>query len=91
MKKNRPFILPKKLLVVFSGFGFAMWIGSYYDFIKGGDSIRMLVLAILFSLVSMISAIVHAYKNEIEDRNYWIGSFVFLPFIAPFIYFISRK
>lgn len=92
MPKKSKLILPQRLLVALSGFSIAMWFGAYFHWQenRGGNN-WMLILATLFSLISLISLWVDLYRNSNNRSKIWLYFSLLMPILVPFLYFLKTR
>ncbi len=84
-------ILPKKLLVAFSGIGIAMILGAFYSAYQQYDvDTTWLYVGIGLNLVSLIAVIIDLIKNPVHERLMWILFLATIPMLAVFVYLVGR-
>ena len=84
-------ILPKKILVAFSGIGIAMILGAFYSAYQQYDvDTTWLYVGIGLNLISLIAVIIDLIKNPVGDRVMWIIFLATIPMLAVFVYLVGR-
>lgn len=88
----KPLLLPKKLLVLFSGFGFAILLGWLLNLsYQHSYNLLLLWIGVAALLLSEIIIIIDIIKNQSQRQFFWIMSVLLFNGIACIIYLIRRK
>lgn len=87
-----PLILPKKLLIAFSGVGIAMIIGLFTNAYRGGEvNETWLYVGIVLNFVSFMAVLLDVVRNPVKNRTLWLLLLATLSMLAAFVYLIVRE
>lgn len=88
----KPLILPKKLLIAFSGIGIAMIIGLFFNAYQGMKvDETWLYLGIILNFVAFLAVVVDVVQNSPKNKWMWILLLATLSMLASFAYLVSRE
>lgn len=88
----KPLILPKKLLIAFSGVGIAMITGLFFNAYQGMKvNETWLYLGIILNFVAFLAVVIDVIQNSPKNKWLWILLLATISMLAAFAYLIFRE